>query len=101
MLITLAFTVSGGVAMAINALFLVVIIGRERRRRAEPQVLSDRRAGVSTAFISIWVAIVLEDLMMVGAGLGLLVGMREFGYLLAAMPLVSVLVGLFALRWLR
>lgn len=100
MFITLAYTVSSASAMAVNALFLTIVVQRDRRRRRDP-LLRVRLSSVSTAFVLIWLAIVAEDLMMVGAGAGILAGYVGFGYLLAAMPLISLLVGIVALRWLR
>lgn len=94
--ITLAFTATATVALFFNGWVLLRAI---RQRRQYLRGGDNGRLGqIANAFVQVWVAIFASDLMMVLAGIGILVGFRPFGYLLALVPLVSAIVGIFALR---
>jgi len=70
-----------------------------RRRQDQREAgINGQLRRVAIAFIQIWASIVISDLFVFAAGVGLLEGDRPLGYLLAAMPLTSILVGVFALR---
>lgn len=98
--ITEAFTTSAAIATILNAWFL----GRMLRQR-QVQQDHEKRTGengplgrIAVTFVQVWSAILLSDLLVLVAGIGILTGHRPFGYLLALMPLASSAVGLLALR---
>jgi hypothetical protein len=106
--ITILYTLTATVAVFFNAWFLL----RAWRRREDILhdlclLASDRKRlrGVATGFVQIWAAILLSDLLMAVAGLGIILagmthtaGLHNIGYLLALVPLVSVVVAVLALR---
>ena len=83
-------------AFAFNSWFLVRSWKRRARQRKSGE---DGQLGrLAAAFVQVWAALVAADAAVLLAGAGLLTGHRPFGYLLALMPLISILVGVFALR---
>lgn len=95
--ITTTFTITALMAVAVNALFLV----RAFRRKAliiRAEELDVEVAMVASSLIRIWITILAADLLMLAAGIGILTGHRELGYLLAVAPLASTIIGLFALK---
>lgn len=96
--ITIAFTVSSAFAVIVNALVLVIL--HRYGQRLRERHLNGRLAKITRAVTVIWLAILVEDLMMIIAGIGILGGVRVLGFLLAGVPLVSVLIGVVALRGL-
>ena len=82
-----------------NAWFFRHALIQRQRQKATGE--NGRLARIALAFVLVWAAILVEDAMMFGAGAGILSGYRVLGFLLAAVPLVSVLIGIFALRGFR
>lgn len=98
--ITEAFTVSAAAATILNAWFL-----RRMWRQRQAQRAHEKQTGengpirrIAVTFVRVWSAILLADLLVLVAGIGILTGHRPFGYLLALMPLASSAVGLLALH---
>ena len=96
MTVTTGFTSAAAIAVIANSVFLFRSLQRAQALTELKQ--NGRLRQVANAFIQVWVSILVADLFMFGAGAGILSGHRLLGYLLVGMPLVSVAVGIFALR---
>jgi hypothetical protein len=94
--IVTAFTISSIFAVVVNTLFLLRTL--EKKEQLRVQKLNGELAKVANTFVNLWIIILTSDLLVLIAGVGLLTGVRWLGYLLAAIPLASTLVGVFALK---
>lgn len=96
--ITTAFTLTASLALIVNSLFLLRAIQRVQALNVLAQNGSLRR--IAWAFVQIWITMIVIDVFMILAGVGILSGGggRVLGYLLAAIPVAHVLYGVFALR---
>lgn len=96
--VTVAFTITSLVALVFNVWFMMTAIRQRRRLIASGQ--NGKMKIIANAFIQVWTAILIIDLVMILSGLGILAGHREFGYLIATVPICSLMVGVFAVRGL-
>lgn len=96
--ITIAFTLSSLVAAIFNTWFLLKAINQRILLYQAKQ--NGELAVISNTLIKIWIVVLLADLLILAAGIGILTGFRILGYLIAVMPIASMFVGVFALRGL-
>lgn len=104
MTITIAFTLTGLVALVIHLVYLRrVILNRNAQIAAAkytPSADGDRLR-IAQAFVGMESFRFLINLCFLTAGTALLLGFRPLGYLLALPPLLSVIASTFALRGIR
>lgn len=96
--ITIAFTISSFFAAIFNTWFL--LRGIQYRILLHQSKQNGELAVISNTLIKIWVVVLLTDLFILVAGIGILTGFRVLGYLIALMPIASMFIGIFALRGL-
>lgn len=94
--ISLAFTFTAIVAGVFNLWFLWRAIKQRRDLKASGE--NGQLARIAVAFVQVWSLILLADVLMILAGIGILTGFRPAGYMLAVVPVMSLLVGISALR---
>lgn len=94
--ISVAFTFTAILAGLANLWFLWRAISQRRNLKASGQ--NGQLARIAVAFVQVWSLILLADVLMLVAGIGILTGFRPAGYMLAVVPLMSLLVGISALR---
>lgn len=74
---------------------------RQRRNQAENYKLTGENGAmtrIAVGFVQVWAVILLTDVFLVVSGLGILFGFRPAGFLIAGIPFLSLLIGVFALR---
>lgn len=97
--ITIAFTITGLVALITHAVYLRrVILNRKAQRDVG---IDGDRERIASAFVYMEWARFGINFCFVTSGIGILAGARPLGYLLALPPLLSILASSFALRGIR
>jgi len=96
--ITAAFTITAFAALVFNVWFLLRAI--ERRKLLSTENINGELHLIADTFVRMWSVRVTSDMLMLTAGVGLLLEMRPLGYLLAAVPIASTIMGVLAIRGL-
>lgn len=97
--ITIAFTVTGIIALLTHLIYLRrVRLNRQAQREAK---INGDRMRIANTFVNMETVRSIINVCFVIAGSGLLLGYRPLGYLLALPPLLSVLASALALRGIR
>jgi hypothetical protein len=102
--ITAALTLTSAVAVGIHYLYLRrTYLNREAQRaRARVNVRENGdRLRIANALFHVETTRFLINLSILLAGVGLLAGFKSAGYLLVAVPFLSVTSSIFALRGIR
>lgn len=97
--ITVAFTLTGLVALVVHLMYLRRV--RLNRKAQRDAGIDGDRKRIADAFYYMEVTRSTINMCFVVSGAGLLFGFRPLGYLLALPPLLSILASSFALKGIR
>ena len=97
--ITVAFTITSAAALIVHSIYLQRTFAN--RRAQQVAKVNGDRSRIANAFFFMETTRFGINLCFFIAGVGLALHLREFGYLLAAPPVLSILSSSFALRGIR